>query len=130
VEYAGFKSGAGLQRLIARAKAVVVPSEWYESCPMSVLEAMAVGRPVVGARIGGIRELVTEGKSGFLFEAGDVDDLIRALDAMDQVDHAALSQSARRDVEDRFSAQGYLARLLEHYQSVCLTTTDWKTQHA
>jgi glycosyltransferase involved in cell wall biosynthesis len=130
VEYAGFQSGAALRSLISCAKAVVVPSEWYENCPMSVLEAMALGRPVIGARIGGIPELVTDGKSGFLFDAGEIADLIRALDALNRADHTALSQFARRDAVERFSAQEYLAKLLGHYQSVCLTSTDWQTQPA
>ncbi|MGR3661860.1 MAG: glycosyltransferase family 4 protein [Paracoccaceae bacterium] len=118
VEYAGFQSGAKLQHLIRRAKAVVVPSEWYENCPMSVLEAMAQGRPVVDARIGGIPELVTDGKTGFLFEPGNVDDLVRALNAIDSADQAALSSFARRDAEKRFSARHYLTALLRHYHSV------------
>jgi glycosyltransferase involved in cell wall biosynthesis len=108
--------------------AVVVPSEWYENCPMSVLEAMALGRPVIGADIGGMPELVTDTKSGFLFKAGDVADLARALDTLEHADHAALSHFARRDAVGRFSAEGHLANLLGHYQSAGLTTTDWQTQ--
>lgn len=130
VEYAGFQSGATLKRLISRARAVVVPSEWNENCPMSVLEAMALGRPVVGARIGGIPELVTDGKSGFLFEAGNVADLVRALSALDQADHTALSRFSRHDAQMRFSRQKYLSALLGHYQSVQQAETDWQTQPA
>ena len=56
VEYLGFQAGPGLTRLIAGARAVVVPSEWYENCPMSVLEAKALGRPVIEADpVNGVR---------------------------------------------------------------------------
>ena len=50
----GFQSGAALQKLIAEARFTVYPSEWYENCPLSVIESMMLGTPVIGARIGGI----------------------------------------------------------------------------
>lgn len=130
VEYAGFQAGAALKHLIARAQAVVVPSEWYENCPMSVLEAMVLGRPVVGARIGGIPELVSDGKSGFLFAPGNTGDLVGVLNTLEQADHPALSHFARRDAEKRFSGREYLSALLGHYQSVQQAETDWQTQPA
>ena len=58
VEFLGFLTGAALHDAIRSARAVVLPSEWYENAPMSVLEAYALGKPVIGARIGGIPELV------------------------------------------------------------------------
>ena len=115
VTYLGFQHGEALRRLIVRAKAVIVPSEWYENCPMSVLEAKALGRPVIGARIGGIPELVSDGSDGFLFKPGNVVDLVRALAALDQADHAGLSRNARQDAEVRFSHKVYLDALLRHY---------------
>ncbi len=116
VSYLGFQHGAALRRLIGRAKAVIVPSEWSENCPMAVLEAKALGRPVIGARIGGIPELVRDGRDGFLFEPGNVSDLIGALAALDQADHASLSRNARQDAEARFSPAVYLKTLLRHYR--------------
>lgn len=116
ITYLGFQSGAALAELIRRAKAVVVPSEWYENCPMSVLEAKAHGRPVVASAIGGIPELVRDGLDGFLFGPGQRDDLIRALDRLDHADHALLSQKARQDSEHRFSGRVHLARLMDVYR--------------
>ncbi len=116
VAYLGFQHGAALQRLVGRATAVIVPSEWSENCPMSVLEAKALGRPVIGARIGGIPELVREDLDGFLFEAGNVGDLVRALATLDRADHASLSRNARQDAEARFSQAVYLKSLLRHYR--------------
>lgn len=78
-EFVGFKTGKDLEMLIRRAKVSVYPSEWYENCPFSVIESQMYGTPVVGSRIGGIPELITEGHSGELFTAGDPDDLERAL---------------------------------------------------
>ena len=53
----------------------VCPSEWYENFPYSIVEPMVLGKAVVGARIGGIPELVVDGETGFTFNPGDVNDL-------------------------------------------------------
>lgn len=74
-EYAGFKTGNELKMLIQRAAVSVYPSEWYENCPFSVIESQMYGTPVIGSRMGGIPELIKEGKTGLLFEAGNANDL-------------------------------------------------------
>lgn len=71
----GFKSGQELVQLIRNARFAVIPSEWYENCPFSVMEAQMYGTPVIGAAIGGIPELIQEGKTGELFQAKDAADL-------------------------------------------------------
>lgn len=118
VTYLGFQDGEELARLSRNAAAIVVPSEWYENCPMSVLEAKAYGRPVIGARIGGIPELVRDGLDGYLFEPGDVDDLITALNRLQNGNHSALSNATRLDARHRFSAKAHLHRLTQIYSGV------------
>lgn len=78
-EYVGFRTGEDLELLIRRAAVSVYPSEWYENCPFSVIESQMYGTPVVGSRMGGIPELIAEGRSGELFRAGDPEDLERVL---------------------------------------------------
>jgi len=75
VEFLGYQSGEKLKTLMGNAMFSVLPSEWYENCPISVLESMAMGKPVVGARIGGIPELIDHGTDGLLFESGNAADL-------------------------------------------------------
>ncbi|HIF9343392.1 TPA: glycosyltransferase family 4 protein [Photobacterium damselae] len=75
----GFKQGQELLDLIKGAKAIIVPSECYENCSMSVLEAMAYGKPVIGANIGGIPEQVRHNIEGILFEAGNPESLADAM---------------------------------------------------
>ena len=79
IEYVGFKGGEELYKLIAEAKLSVCPSEMYENCPFSVIESVSLGTPVVGAKMGGIPELIEEGKTGELFEAGNVEKLEDAI---------------------------------------------------
>lgn len=74
-EYVGFRTGRELEMLIRKAVCSVYPSQWYENCPFSVIESQMYGTPVIGSRIGGIPELISEGITGELFEAGNADDL-------------------------------------------------------
>lgn len=121
VEFVGFRSGADLHQLIASARAVVLPSEWYENAPMSVLEAYAFGKPVIGARIGGIPELVREGATGACFTSGDVSDCARVLSefqGMADEQIAAMGRQARAWVESDFSPERYTRAMQAVYESV------------
>ena len=75
----GFVMGEELGNLIREARFSICPSEWYENCPFAVLESQALGTVVVGARIGGIPELVIDGVNGLLFESGNPLDLVRVI---------------------------------------------------
>ena len=99
---------------VRRATAVVLPSEWYENSPRSVLEAFALGKPVVGARSGGIPELVEDGVTGYTFAPGDAADLRRALlsSLSDKAKVAAMGARARRLVERVHGPDDYCDRLM------------------
>lgn len=75
VEFTGFQEGQALNDLIAGARFLVMPSEWYEPCGLAAWEAFAFGRPVIASRIGGIPEHVRHGETGLLFEPGNVEEL-------------------------------------------------------
>lgn len=121
IEFLGFVGGEPLWKLVREAKAVVLPSEWYENAPMSLLEAYASGKPVIGARIGGIPEMMAEGATGFLFESGSVDELTaRLTHVQSQPDHAlkAMGQAARELAEQKFSKNSYQDSMLGLYRSL------------
>jgi glycosyltransferase involved in cell wall biosynthesis len=62
-------------RFVQHASFVVVPSEWYENLPYSLVEALLLAKPVLGADIGGIPELVIDDVTGLLFQPGNTMDL-------------------------------------------------------
>lgn len=115
IRLSGFQDRAGIAKLLRGARAVIVPSEWYENCPMSVLEAKAQGRAVIGARIGGIPELVRDNLDGLLFEPGQVDQLTSAINAMTPKRAREMGMRAREDALKRFSPGTHLARLTAQY---------------
>ena len=79
IQLLGYKSGEDLQREVGNARFSVLSSEWRENMPYSGLESLAAQTPVIGANIGGIPELVVEGRTGFAFKSGDADSLAGAI---------------------------------------------------
>ncbi|HXW70694.1 MAG TPA: glycosyltransferase family 4 protein [Methylocella sp.] len=120
-KFLGHIQGADLQHAIAAASIVVVPSEWYENSPLSVLEAMAYGKPIIASRIGGIPELVVDGVTGVLFEPGDIKVLQREIIALigDQEKRGRLGKAARTRVETNFSLKRHNKELLSLYVRLC-----------
>ena len=121
VEFLGFKSGAELQQLTAEAKALILPSRWYENNPMTVIEAYSAGTPAIGAEIGGIPEIVVDGRTGFRFESGDPDSLVEALNKMETLDpeeYGRMQHAALDFARENFSLDQYYQRLIGFYQRV------------
>jgi len=75
IKNVGFQKGEVLEKIIREARFSIYPSEWYENCPFSVMESQMYGTPVLGAKIGGIPELIQVGMTGELFESGNGKDL-------------------------------------------------------
>jgi len=123
VEFTGYKSGNALSELVRRASFVVVPSEWYENCSMSVLEAMAYGKPIIGSRIGGIPEQIEDGKTGFLFEMGNVEELAEKMIILteDEGLRKKMGKAAREKLEKEYSLDSHCNMLMEIYESLLLS---------
>lgn len=121
VHFTGYLAGEALHEAVRGCRAVVLPSEWYENAPMSVLEAFALGKPVLGARIGGIPELIEEGQNGGTFDSADVASLAAALQrfaALPASHIEAMGRFARDGVARNFSAQRYREGMLALYDEV------------
>jgi glycosyltransferase involved in cell wall biosynthesis len=116
--FAGYKTGAALHDEIRRAMCVVVPSEWYENSPRSILESFALGKPVIGSQIGGIPELVKDGETGWTFHAGDAHDLrSRILSCFSKKAHMlTMGKRARDFVVDKHNPTIHYDRLMSIYR--------------
>jgi glycosyltransferase involved in cell wall biosynthesis len=120
-EFLGYvQQGEGLDHLIKHARAVIVPSECYENCSMSVLEAMSFARPVIGARIGGIPEQIRDGVDGVLFEPGNVEELASVLDDFAQNPEKAhlMGRNARERLCEKYALRKHMDTLLNLYQEL------------
>ena len=118
VSFEGFKSGDALWDTIRGALAVVLPSECYENAPMTILESYALGKPVVGARSGGIPETILDGETGYLFDPGDDDRLADRLQAIVAAPAEAhrMGQRGRTRLEAEHSPEQHYERLAAAYQ--------------
>ena len=121
VRFLGFLTGQPLRDALEGCRALVIPSECYENCPYSVMEALSCGKPVVGSRSGGIPELVQPGKTGFTFAPGDAKDLAGAMQQMLDLPAEEYTRFCKNAVEfarSAFDAQRYLAQLTDLYQKL------------
>jgi glycosyltransferase involved in cell wall biosynthesis len=121
VTFLGYLTGDSLRKVIAGARAVVLPSEWYENAPMSVLEAYALGKPVIGAQIGGIPELIRDGETGVSFPSADVTSLTGTLRQIIDTPNSEIEnmgRAARRWVEAEFTTTVYWQRLATIYREL------------
>ena len=79
VEWLGGVAHERVPALLASLDVLVVPSIWIENSPFVIKEAFAAGLPVVASNLGGMAELVQDGRNGLLFNAGDSADLRRVI---------------------------------------------------
>lgn len=114
IEFVGFKQWKEIKDLVGKARFSVIPSEWYENNPLSVIESECLGTPVLGARIGGIPELIS-GTTGMMFESRNVEDLTEKIETMFDCsfDYTAIAGSAQR----RFNAEIYYHKILGIYKN-------------
>ncbi len=120
IEFTGRKTSDELLKLVSQSAFVVVPSQWYENCSMSVLEAMAMGKPVIASNIGGLPEQVEDGKTGFLFEMGNVEELAEKMNILvhDKELRLKMGRAARKKVEKEYSFDVHGQKLLKLYEKL------------
>lgn len=120
VSFPGHVDRGDLLQRVRRARAVVLPSEWYENAPMSALESLASTTPVIAARIGGLPEIVGDGVTGLLFEPGNVRELADAVERLlRHPGHAhEMGRAGRRDVEQRFTLDDQARSMLSILEEV------------
>jgi glycosyltransferase involved in cell wall biosynthesis len=120
VEFLGEISTDELPSLLNKALFSVIPSLWFENLPNSLLESYSCGTPVLASNIGSLAECVSEGKTGFLFEPRNVQDLT------EKIEHC-LSNSAlltnmgmlsRQEAETKYSPEKHIEALSQLFSTV------------
>lgn len=118
VEFVGYKKGRELTDLVRKAYFVIVPSEWYENNPMAIIEAYSTGTPILGARIGGIPEIVIEEETGYLFMSGNSEDLknkVELVDGLTAEKYSKLSEGVLKFAGKNLSTENYYPKLIAFY---------------
>lgn len=114
IEFKGQMEWNDFRPIIEGAKFMVLPSEWSENNPLTVIESQSLGTPVLGARIGGIPELIEEGVNGMTFESGNVEDLKEKIDTMwhASYDYQTIAENAVKC----YSSEAYYEQLMKYYR--------------
>ena len=121
IELLGFKSGKELENLISNASFIIVPSEWYENNPLTIIESYANGKPVIASKIGGITEIVINNETGFLYEMGNIQSLIFEVQKASKIsenDYLKMSKKSREFAEINFSQEKHYNDLMNIYKKL------------
>jgi len=121
IQFLGFKSGIELYELIQNAYFVIVPSEWYETFGLTVVEPQVFGTPIIGSKIGAIPELIEDNKTGFLFESRNIEDLIKVIvkaDSLSQENYAEMSSVAENFSQFYSDSSLYYDNLMKIYKNL------------
>ena len=117
VKLLGFKSGQELINVVGNAKAVILPSEWYENGPYSAIESLQLGRPIIGSELGGLPELIDG--NGKVFGHGNVEELRAVLEQFPEPGTGDYEQYCKRSKEifaENYMTEGHYEQLLPMYE--------------
>lgn len=120
VTFHGLQPHAVVIEALRGARAVVIPSEWYESFPMTFVEAMALGKPVIASDLGSLGSLVRADETGLLVPPGDPGALAGALRRLHEDDALAcqMGDEALRTYHEHLTPDINYARLMQVYDGV------------
>ena len=121
VEWFGHLPNEEVFRVVGNAACLIFPSTGYESLPKTLIEAMAVGTPVIGSNIGSIPEIVIDENTGYLYPAGDANALAScALKFFDEsgtaIENHSMRSSCRKMFEEKFTSSANYDQLLRIYK--------------
>jgi glycosyltransferase involved in cell wall biosynthesis len=120
IKLLGYLKQEEIKKYIQKAKFIVIPSIWYENCPYSILEAMEIGKPLIGSKIGGIPELIKNEQNGFLYEFDNIEELTiqmkKLFDDKELVHKQAME--SRELFEKKYSENIYYNKIMNVYERV------------
>lgn len=123
IHFLGFKQGNELTQLVQKAHFVCVPSEWYENNPMTIIESYTLGVPVIGAKIGGITEIIQHQKTGFLFNYGSCESLQQALQEsinLSGQEYIKMKKNAQQFAFKAFNREEHFKTLIDIYEQTII----------
>ena len=116
----GWKTGEQIRSIVESSRCLVLPS-YQETLPVVVAEAMAMGKIVIASDVGGVREMVDDGQTGFLFKAGDVSaltNLMLKVAEMNEETFLQMSQKARQKAWNMFNSESVAQKTADFYERV------------
>lgn len=120
IKLLGFLKQEEVKEYISKCSFVVVPSIWYENCPYSIIETLAIGKPIVGSIIGGIPELIEDGVNGYLYKYDDINELSKIISKLflNSELRKKMSNESKKLTSKNYDVNEYYKKLIELYKEV------------
>ncbi len=115
VKIMGFLPNEKVREIIAGAKALILPTQWYEGFPMTILEAYSVGTPVIGSRMGNVGDLILEGVTGSTFQYNSSSDLAEVIGKFSGYS----SEEVKNYYKGKYTPQKNYQILNDIYEKIC-----------
>jgi|WetSurMetagenome_2_1015567.scaffolds.fasta_scaffold00566_2 glycosyltransferase involved in cell wall biosynthesis len=129
LELCGHLAGTALQDFFKKSRFLILCSIWYEAFGLVNIEAYAHGKPVICSRIGGLPEVVEDGKTGYLFEPGNTDDFVEKINCLwtQPALCQEMGENGVKKVLEEYSGERYYERLIDAY-SKALSLYKYQTE--
>lgn len=114
IEFVGYKQWDEIKTIVGKARFTVIPSEWFENNPLSVIEAQCLGTPVLGANIGGIPELIENGITGMSFESRNAGHLSQKIEEM--WNHNFNYEEIAKASQAKYNSENYYKEIMSIYK--------------
>lgn len=120
IKLLGFLNQEEMKECIRKCKFVIVPSICYENCPYSVMETLAIGKPVIGADIGGIPELVKNQENGLIYQYDNIEELTSKMNILftNQELVKKFSENSRENAKKLYSKNIYYDKIMLIYDKL------------
>jgi glycosyltransferase involved in cell wall biosynthesis len=120
VEFLGYLSNTECMKILSSARFLVMPSIWHETFGLTAVEAFSCGKPVIASNLGGMADIVDDGRTGFLFAPGDPADLAQKVSELwnDPRGCEAMGRAARQEYEEKYTPERNYEMLMSIYSDV------------
>ncbi len=121
IEMPGPIYGDKMEEIIEKARVIIMPSEWYENCPYALLQSIAKGKIVIASETGGLPELIKDSETGFLFEAGNSEELAKKINFvmhMSEDDYCDMSMTICTKAKEKHYWENYVDWLVHKYNEL------------
>ena len=113
VELRGFVPNSAARALMGQSKALILPTQWYEGFPMTIVEAFSVATPVICSDLGNAGSLISDGVTGFKFPADSAERLAQTLNRLQHAE--SVSEGALKTYQENFTAEANYRQLMAIY---------------
>ena len=112
-ELRGFVPNSAARALMGQSKALILPTQWYEGFPMTIVEAFSVATPVICSDLGNAGSLISDGVTGFKFPADSAEQLVQTLNRLQHAE--SVSEGALKTYQENFTAEANYRQLMAIY---------------